>query len=88
MLLLSCPFCGDRNESEFLYGGAARAPRASAAAAGDAEWLDYLTVAPNPKGPVREKWWHKQGCGKWVVVERDTLTHSIAAAQTGADDAQ
>jgi sarcosine oxidase subunit delta len=87
MLLLSCPFCGDRNESEFLYGGPARATRGEAAnATSDGEWIEYLTVTPNPRGPVQEKWWHKQGCGMWIVIERDTVTHRIAPER--ASDAQ
>ena len=82
MLLLTCPFCGERDESEFVFGGPLRARREKLAGAGDTEWIAWLTVAPNPKGPVREKWCHAHGCGTWMTIERDTLTHRIIS--TGA----
>ena len=78
MLLITCPFCGPRSEAEFAYGGPAVAPRPEAPQdLSDEAWIDYLTVVPNPMGPVREKWWHARGCGCWLVLERDTLTHDI-----------
>ncbi|MDE2333864.1 MAG: sarcosine oxidase subunit delta [Rhodospirillales bacterium] len=81
MLILSCPFCGERDESEFVCAGPARAPRMTLAAATDDAWVDYLTAPPNPKGVVRERWWHSHGCGEWLIVERDTLTHAIHATR-------
>lgn len=83
MLLLPCPFCGDRNESEFVFGGPKRAPRLSRLDGDDGEWIDHLTVVPNPRGTVSEKWWHRLGCGSWIVVERDTVTHAIAKPASG-----
>ena len=78
MLLISCPYCGERNESEFVHGGPARAPRPrDPAASDDATWVDYLTVPNNPLGPVDEKWWHVRGCGAWVTLRRDTVTHQF-----------
>lgn len=78
MLLISCPHCGARNESEFQHGGPVRAPRPeNPKAMDDTEWVDYLTVPNNPMGPVDEKWWHVRGCGAWLTVRRDTLTHEI-----------
>lgn len=78
MLLIPCPFCGPRNESEFLHGGPAKARRPEdPTALSDAEWIDHLTVPPNPQGPVREHWWHSRGCGQWVTILRDTVTHEI-----------
>ncbi len=79
MLVLKCPFCGPRDESEFVHGGVAKEPRPETTAEiGDAAWIDYLTVPPNPMGPVMEKWWHVRGCGRWFAVERDTVTHEIS----------
>jgi sarcosine oxidase subunit delta len=33
----------------------------------------------NPAGPHREFWQHVMGCRQWLVVERDTRTHTIAS---------
>ncbi len=79
MLTIPCPFCGPRNESEFLHGGALKPTRpAHPGQLSDAEWVDYLIVPPNPIGPVREKWWHIRGCGRWIIIERNTLTHALS----------
>jgi heterotetrameric sarcosine oxidase delta subunit len=78
MLQITCPFCGPRNESEFVHGGPAKPRRPeNVAGIGDAHWVDYLTVPVNPQGPLREKWWHLRGCGRWVTLTRDTVTHDI-----------
>ena len=78
MLLIPCPHCGERNESEFVNGGPVRARRPDdPRALDDAAWVDWLTVVPNPMGPVREKWWHRLGCGAWFTVTRDTVTHAV-----------
>lgn len=82
MLILTCPFCGDRDEGEFVCAGPARAPRETVAAASDALWVDYLIVVPNPKGPVQERWWHAHGCGAWLIVERNTMTHAVHATRS------
>lgn len=80
MLLIDCPFCGPRPETEFAYGGPAveRRPEAPQDMT-DAAWVAYLTIVPNPIGPVAEKWWHMRGCGQWLTLERCTLTHDITA---------
>lgn len=77
MMQISCPFCGPRNESEFANGGPVRGARPDPGTTSDAEWVDYLTVVPNPLGPVREYWWHVRGCGTWLTLWRDTATHDI-----------
>ena len=85
MLLITCPFCGPRNESEFVYGGPARPRRPDdPAALPEADWVDYLIVPDNPIGPGRETWWHARGCGHWVTITRDTLTHAIL--EEGGDE--
>jgi sarcosine oxidase, subunit delta len=79
MLLIPCPWCGDRHETEFVCGGEAVKPREQAIAArlGDDAWIDYLTNRENRRGPHREFWWHARGCGQWFVLRRDTLTHEF-----------
>ncbi|MBL9045985.1 MAG: sarcosine oxidase subunit delta [Tabrizicola sp.] len=84
MLVIPCPFCGPRNESEFVYGGPALPPRpADPAAIRDAEWVDWLTVPQNRIGPVPERWCHARGCGSWLALSRHTATHEILEVRLG-----
>ena len=79
MLLIPCPWCGPRDECEFVYGGEAHIKRPeNPDALSDAEWADYLFMRTNPKGRHHERWIHMQGCGRWFNVVRDTVTHDIA----------
>lgn len=78
MLNIPCPFCGPRNETEFIHGGPLKDRRPEdSAALDDAAWVEYLTVVNNPLGPVQERWWHVRGCGCWFTLQRDTRTHDI-----------
>ena len=77
MLNITCPFCGSRSESEFAFGGPVGGDRIDPNNSSDAEWVEYLTVLPNPLGPVQEKLWHVRGCGEWLTIWRDTHTHKI-----------
>ena len=80
MFLIECPWCGPRDESEFDHGGEAHIERpADPAELSDEEWADYLFMRTNPKGRRRERWVHACGCRRWFNVERDTVTHRIAA---------
>ena len=84
MLVIRCPFCGDRNESEFTYYGPAAMTRPEDAAGFSAEeWVEYLAVPSNPVGPVTERWWHARGCGSWVTIRRNTATHEITEPADG-----
>jgi len=78
MLLIKCPWCGERDQSEFAYGGEAGIVRpANPDALDDAAWADYLFMRKNPKGLHSEQWHHVQGCRRWFNVERDTVTYRI-----------
>ncbi len=80
MLLLTCPWCGPRDETEFHYGGEAHVPYpADPEALTDAEWAEYVFVRNNPRGPFAERWSHSAGCRSWFNVVRDTVTHEILA---------
>ena len=80
MLLITCPWCGPRDETEFHYGGEAhRAYPADPYALTDAEWADHVFARPNPKGRFAERWSHSAGCRRWFDVVRDTVTHEITA---------
>ena len=78
MLLIPCPWCGNRDEIEFRYGGEAHISRADPAA-DDAAWADYLYMRDNPKGVLAERWVHQAGCRRWFNLLRDTVSHRIIA---------
>lgn len=91
MMLLPCPWCGPRNVSEFHYGGEVT-PRPNPAEVTAAQWRTYLYFRTNACGWQRETWYHRAGCRRYFVLERDTATNetrtraadrSMAAATVG-----
>ncbi len=78
MLLIPCPWCGPRDESEYHYGGQAHIPYPDdPSALTDEEWARYLFFRDNPKGPFAERWNHTAGCRRWFNAVRDTSTNEI-----------
>jgi heterotetrameric sarcosine oxidase delta subunit len=89
MLLIDCPWCGPRDETEFHYGGEAHVPYpADPHALADAEWAAYLFVRSNPKGPFAERWWHAIGCRRWFNLRRDTVTNEVLEIEPVAGAAE
>jgi sarcosine oxidase subunit delta len=43
-------------------------------------WDDYLHNRDNPAGETRDLWHHEAGCGAWIVVTRNTVTHEVLGA--------
>ena len=81
MLLLDCPWCGERAQVEFTYGGDATLERpADPNAISSKEWLDYVYLRANPRGPHDEWWHHSSGCRRWFKVRRNTWTHQVHGA--------
>lgn len=78
MLLIDCPWCGPRPEAEFTCAGEAHPPRPrDPNALSDGDWSDYVVMRHNQRGFHEERWWHVRGCGSWLSVTRNTLTHEI-----------
>jgi sarcosine oxidase subunit delta len=76
VLLITCPWCGPRAESEFSCGGEADIARPThPEVLTDKEWGDYLFMRRNARGRHREQWHHSFGCRRWFVAERDTVTY-------------
>jgi sarcosine oxidase subunit delta len=73
MILLSCPNCGDRNVSEYRFGGEVtdRPDQVT-----PESWSSYLYMRHNVMGVQRE-WWYHDACGCWFIAERHTKTHDI-----------
>ena len=59
-----------------VKGGAEYLDRPSEGADASA-WDAHLHLRANPAGETREVWYHSAGCGAWLVVERDTVTHAV-----------
>jgi len=80
MLIIRCPWCGERDESEFSYGGEAHIARPLAPQElSDEQWADYLFIRKNPRGLHREQWVHSAGCRRWFNVVRDTVSYEISS---------
>ncbi len=80
MLLIACPWCGDRPENEFRYGGEAHIVRPNnPASLDDAAWADFLYMRSNSKGVHFERWRHIHGCGQFFNCVRDTVSDRIIA---------
>jgi sarcosine oxidase subunit delta len=80
MLLIECPYCGPRDETDFKCGGEAHITRPEKPADTDDQfWGDYLFMRANPMGTHYEMWCHSHGCRRWFNVCRDTLSNKIHA---------
>ncbi|MSO91091.1 MAG: sarcosine oxidase subunit delta family protein [Acetobacteraceae bacterium] len=75
MLLINCPYCGNRPEVEFRHMGEAHIARPeNPATISDARWTEFLYFRSNPKGTHAERWRHIHGCGRFFNAQRDTVT--------------
>ena len=78
MLLIPCPWCGERDEVEFRYGGEAHIARpVDPAALDDEAWASFLYKRSNRRGAHAERWRHLHGCGRFFNVLRDTVSDAI-----------
>lgn len=85
---IPCPFCGERDLSEFTYLGEAKERPHPALPDASARFFEYVYLRSNPAGAHEELWYHQFGCRSWLCVTRDTRTHQILAAKLtmeGAD---
>ena len=80
MIRIRCPFCGERDHSEFTYGGDASVTYPPLEAPAE-EWVEAVFQRENIRGVQSETWHHVNGCRMWLVVERDTMTHEIHAVR-------
>ncbi len=86
MLLLTCPWCGERSQPEFTYGGDASIQRPDPLDTSTEEWLEHVYLRENRRGPHLEWWQHTGGCRQWLKVVRNTFTHEVIAC--GPPDAE
>jgi sarcosine oxidase subunit delta len=75
MLVIHCPYCGERPEIEFQYGGEAHIARPEdPSTLSDEAWAEFLYARTNPKGLHIERWRHAHGCQRFFNAVRDTVS--------------
>ena len=78
MLNIKCPYCGDRSQKEFAYGGDGTVIRPELnQEISDEKWDEFVYLRKSPRGKHIELWHHISGCRQWIKVQRDTVTHEI-----------
>ena len=87
MLILPCPNCGDRNVSEFRFGGEYNPRPPDPDACDDVELAAYLYLRDNKLGVEKAWWYHQAGCGLWFLVERHTKTQQVVKSYVWQADA-
>jgi sarcosine oxidase subunit delta len=76
---IECPYCGERNASEFLYKGDASVKRPQSLDP-DA-FFDFVYIRQNAAGLMKEFWFHSGGCQSWLIVTRNTVTHEVRGVE-------
>lgn len=92
--VLRCPNCGDREVTDFGFGGELSARPTSKPSFRELNTYNYFRR--NVAGVQREWWYHRSGCRAWFLAERDTRTNEVhftalpddAPMQAGAPSAQ
>lgn len=74
-LTITCPICGKRSGYEFRYGGEDKGPKPDDAALTPEVWCEYVHMNRSVAGVVREWWSHRDGCGTWFCIDRDTRSN-------------
>ncbi len=86
MFVVECPWCGERDQSEFSCHGEAHIVRPpDPDVVTDEVWGDYLFFRNNPKGLHREDWNHAFGCRRFFHVLRHTKSDEIFSTYKPGD---
>ncbi|MCV3240938.1 sarcosine oxidase subunit delta family protein [Mesorhizobium sp. ZC-5] len=84
-MLISCPYCGPRDLSEFTYQGDGNRTRPDPASTDQQAWNAYVYDRVNTAGDHHEIWQHSGGCRAHLMVTRNTLTHKVSAVAFARD---
>jgi heterotetrameric sarcosine oxidase delta subunit len=80
LILIPCPHCGPRNSDEFAHWGE-ETTRPSVEGIGPPAWRAYLYLRRNQAGWTTETWFHRFGCARYFVAERNTVTNEVRATR-------
>ncbi|MFI5449749.1 MAG: sarcosine oxidase subunit delta [Candidatus Bathyarchaeia archaeon] len=81
--LIKCPNCGQRSVYEFHFGGEFLV-RPSQQDSENA-WYEYAYGRSNLAGVQEEWWYHRFGCKRWFLAERNTMTNEVLRTFTAAE---
>ena len=84
-MIITCPFCGPRDSSEFIYREEGGRTRPEPASTDKAAWNAYVYDRVNTAGDHHEIWQHSGGCRSHLRILRNTLTHRIAYVRLARD---
>ena len=76
MMLIACPHCGPRAQSEFIYQRTVDSVVPLNAPVDEA--MAKLFTRNNPRGVDDEIWRHTYGCRAWMVLTRHRVTNEIS----------
>ena len=78
---IPCPLCGTRDRREFYYYGSEDYLKRPSDLGTIEELDNHLFLRDNPAGVTRDVWYHEAGCGAWMVVTRNTITHEVQGSE-------
>ena len=85
MMQITCPHCGARSQTEFVYERTMDSIAPLEAAPDDA--MRTLFTRTNPRGVDEEIWRHTYGCRAWMVITRHRVTNEITAVRAVGPEA-
>jgi heterotetrameric sarcosine oxidase delta subunit len=78
-MLITCPYCGARDVSEFIYQGDGNRVRPDPMSQDIAAWNEYIHDRVNIADELNEIWQHSGGCRSHLAIVRNTLTHKVSS---------
>jgi heterotetrameric sarcosine oxidase delta subunit len=85
MMQITCPHCGPRAQTEFVYERTVDSVVPIYAAPEEA--VKSLFTRNNPRGVDDEIWRHTFGCRAWMVIRRHRVTNEITTVRAVGPEA-
>jgi len=79
MMLIPCPHCGPRAQSEFIYERTVDSVVPLDAPSQEA--MAKLFTRNTPRGVDDEIWRHTYGCRAWMILTRHRVTNEISESR-------
>ena len=73
--IIDCPNCGPRPSTDFRYGGETRPVEDPSSS--ELDEIKRLWMRRNVAGDQTERWFHRDGCRRWLTITRNTVTNQV-----------